>query len=299
MSTPVIPRGLPLTMPDVPPRRKPASPTRRALARFARKRAAMAAILFLAVLVVLALFPSLLANHGPNDTDIGNVLAGPSSEHWLGTDNTGRDLFARLLHGARASLLAAVIATSVGVAIGFAIGVAAGYLSGGVDYVLMRLCDAFISIPPLLMAIAVVGALGAGVVNAMLGLAIVFAPTFARLVRSQVVQVKEEAFVLAANGLGFGHLRVLRRHVVPNILSPLFIQAFLTLGFAILAEGGLSFLGLSVQAPDASWGNMVQRAFEVIYTDGWQIVIPGVAIMATVWSFNVIGDALRDAFSTR
>jgi peptide/nickel transport system permease protein len=279
--------------------RRAPSPTRRALARFVRRKSSMAAVTFILLLVIVALIPGALAPHGPNEVDLTATLAAPSSEHPLGTDNTGRDLLARLLHGTQASLLAALVATTLGVAIGFLIGVLSGYAGGKTDYVLMRLCDALISIPPLLMAIAVAGVLGASVVNAMIGLSVVFAPTFARLARSQVLEAKEETFVVAAVGLGFSHRRILARHVFPNIVSPLFIQAFLTFGYAILAEGSLSFLGLSVQPPDPSWGNMVYRAFEVIHTDGWQILVPGVLITLTVWSFNVIGDGLRDSFSVR
>lgn len=275
------------------------SPVRRALTRFARRKGAMIAAGFIVLLVLVALVPDLFAPYSPNVVDLSNSLSGPSSEHPLGTDRTGRDLLSRVIFATRISLLAAVVATALAVLAGSAIGLVSGYAGGKIDYLLMRLSDAVISIPPLIMAMAVIGVLGPGVVNAMIGLAIVFAPTFARLVRSQVMEVKEEMYVMSAVGLGLSHSRILGRHILPNILSPLIVQVFMTFGYAILAEGTLSFLGLSVQPPAASWGNMIDRAFDVIHTDGWQILIPGVAISTAIWAFNVVGDGLRDAFSVQ
>lgn len=273
--------------------------TSRALRRFVRQRASMVAVGFIALLVVIALIPGVLSPFDPNAIDLRNTFALPSWTHPLGTDNTGRDLLSRMLWGTRTSLLAALIATSLAILVGFVIGVVSGYVGGWVDYLLMRVCDALISIPGLLMAIAIVGVLGPGLFNAMLGLAVVFSPTFARLVRSQVLEVKEETYVTAARGLGFGSFRILGSHVIPNILSPLFVQAFIVFGSAILAEGALSFLGYSVQPPDPSWGNIILRAFEDIYIQGWQILVPGAVITLTVWSLNVIGDGLRDSFDIK
>lgn len=275
------------------------SPSRRAFARFLHRKASLVALVYVVILVIVAIIPGAIAPHSPNAIDIQHTLATPSAHHWLGTDSTGRDLFSRLLFATQTSLLAALIATIAGLTVGFLVGLISGYVGGKTDYVLMRICDALISIPPLLMAIAIIGALGPSTIHAMLGLAVVFTPTFARLVRSQTLEIREETYVMAALGLGFPHHRVLFRHIVPNIIPPLIVQAFLTLGFAILGEGSLSFLGLSVQPPTASWGNMVNRAFDSIYTASWQLFIPGLAIVFTIWAFNVIGEGLRSSFAVR
>lgn len=259
----------------------------------------MIALGFLVFAALTAIFASVIAPQDPNATSLREILNPPSGAHWLGTDDVGRDVLSRLIFASRASLLASVQAVTIAVVVGVTIGVISGYLGGWVDVVLMRVTDALLSVPGLLMAMAVIGILGPGLTNAMVGLAIVFSPSFMRLARGQVLAVKEEPFMEAARSVGVSDVKIIFRHVLPNIASPIVVQILMTMGFALLAEGALSYLGLSIQPPTPSWGSMLQRAFAFNNKAPWLIFIPGLAIMLTIWAFNVLGDGLRDALSSR
>ena len=271
------------------------SARQRFIRRFRRQRPAVAALIFLVFLVLIAVFAPLVAPHDPDANNLRSVFAPPSLEHPLGTDQNGRDTLSRLIFGARVSLVAAVQAVAVAIALGLVPGLLAGYFGRWVDTALMRLTDAILTFPPLLLAMAIVGVLGPGLTNAMMAVGIVFAPRFARLVRGLVLSVREETYIEASKTIGTSTSRILRRHVLPNIMSPIIVQISLALGFAMLAEAALSFLGLGVTPPQSSWGSMLQNAYRTISRDTFAAIPPGVAIMLTVLAFNLLGDGIRDS----
>lgn len=269
---------------------------RRIARRFARQRAAMIALGFLVLMVLAAAFAPLLTPYDPDVSNLRNALQGPSGQHWLGTDELGRDTLTRLLFAARVSLFAAVQAVGVGVLLGVVPGVVAGYVGGWIDALIMRITDAFLAFPPIILAIAVVGVLGPSLTNAMFAIGLVFAPRFLRLMRSSVMQVRDETYVEASRSIGTSTFGILRRRVLPNSLSPLIVQLSLAAGVAMIAEATLSFLGLGVQPPQASWGSMVGRAVRHLDRAPLLIVCPGIAIAVTVLALNILGDGLRDSF---
>ena len=275
--------------------RPPESARKRFLRRLRRQRIAMAAIVFLVLVILIAIFAPAIAPYDPDENDLRAVFASPSSEHWLGTDQNGRDTLSRLIYGARVSLLAAGQAVGIALLIGTIPGLLAGYFGGKVDAVIMRIAEAVMTFPPLLLAMAIVGVLGPGLGKAMFAVGLVFAPRFARLIRGLVLAVREETYIEASHSIGTSTPRILRRHVLPNILSPLIVQISLALGFSMLAEAALSFLGLGVIPPQSSWGSMLQNAYRSLSTDKFQAIPPGVAIMLTVLAFNLIGDGIRDS----
>lgn len=271
------------------------SARQRFMRRFRRQRPAVGALIFLVVLVLIAIFAPVVAPHDPDANNLRSVFAPPSLDHPLGTDQNGRDTLSRLIFGARVSLLAAVQAVAVAIALGLIPGLIAGYFGRWVDTALMRLTDAILTFPPLLLAMAIVGVLGPGLTNAMMAVGIVFAPRFARLVRGLVLSVREETYIEASKTIGTSTSRILRRHVLPNIMSPIIVQISLALGFAMLAEAALSFLGLGVTPPQSSWGSMLQNAYRTISRDTFAAIPPGMAIMFTVLAFNLLGDGIRDS----
>ena len=266
--------------------------------RFRRQKIAMAGAIVIVVVTLAGIFAPVLAPHGVGEMT-SEFMATFSRKHYLGTDTTGFDLYSRLLFGIRTSLLASLIAVGLALVGGTLLGLLSGYIGGWLDTVLMRSTDAIMALPGLLMAMAVVGVLGHGVVNAMIGLSVAFMPGFARLVRGQVLAVKEESFVEAAKVIGAGSPRIIRKHILPNIASPLIVQTFVSLGFALLAEGALAYIGLSVQPPDASLGNLLQQGFQFINQTPRLMLVPGVVIVLLSLSFNVVADGIRDAMANR
>lgn len=271
------------------------SPARRFRRRFVRERGAVIALCFVLVTVLCAIFAPLLAPHDPDAQALGNRLQAFSREHLLGTDDLGRDVLSRILFAARVSLVAAVQATAVGVVLGVPVGLVAGYVRGWFDNLASRVADAIMSIPALLLALAIVGVLEPNLTSAMIAIGIVYAPRLFRVTRAAALSVREETFVEAARSVGSSPLRIVTGHVLPNVLSPLIVQVSLSMGFAILFEASISFLGLGVQPPDASWGSMLGRSTRFFEQSPHLVVIPGVAILLTVLSFNVIGDGIRDS----
>jgi peptide/nickel transport system permease protein len=276
---------------------EPAAPTRRALRRFLREKAALVALVYLLMLVVATLTYKHWWPYGPIDTDFSHVLSGPVGHHWLGTDRLGRDIVARLLAGAGVSLRASFQVVITALVVALPLGLASGYIGGWFDNTLMRVMDGILSIPALILALAIAGVLGPGLTNAMIALTIVFIPSFTRLVRAQTLAVREETFIEASQSIGSRPWRILVTRVLPNVASPVIVQASLALGSVLLAEATLSFLGVGLQPPRASWGVMLSDAYEKIFTHPMQMVYPGVAIALTVLAFNLLGDGLRDAFS--
>ena len=275
--------------------RPPESARRRFLRRLRRQRLATIAIGFMVLVILVAIFAPLVAPYDPDDNDLRAVFAGPSADHLLGTDQNGRDTLSRLIFGARVSLVAAGQAVGIALLLGTIPGLLAGYFGRWVDAVIMRVAEAIMTFPPLLLAMAIVGVLGPGLGKAMFAVGLVFAPRFARLVRGLVLAVREETYIEASHSIGTSTPRILRRHVLPNILSPLIVQISLALGFSMLAEAALSFLGLGVIPPQSSWGSMLQNAYRSLSTSKFQAIPPGVAIMLTVLAFNLIGDGIRDS----
>jgi len=247
----------------------------------------------LALVLVMAIAAPLIARYSPTAQDF-IPFRGPSSAHWLGTDDLGRDVWSRLVYGARASIEAAGIAVCLALAIGVPIGLIAGFRGGWVDAVLMRIADTVLSFPGLILAIAITAVLGPGLVHSMLAVGIVFSPSIARLMRSQVLVTKERLYVDAAVSFGNPPSRTVARHIVPNSIQPVVIQATFMLGLAVIAEASLSFVGLGVQYPSPSFGGMLQSASQFISVHPFGVYPPGVAIALIVLAFNALGDSLRD-----
>lgn len=259
-------------------------------------RTALVALSILAFLILVALLAPWITPHDPTLQNLTKVLLPPGEEgHLLGTDQLGRDVFSRLISGARVSMLAVLIALAVALAIGLPTGFIAGFFGGRVDTVLMRLNDAGMSFPPLLLAIALVGILGPNLVNAMLAVGVLLAPRFVRLMRGVVMGLKEETFIEASRSIGTPTYRIILRHIVPNAMSPLTVAIAVTSGMAMLSEAGLSFLGLGVQPPEASWGAMIRDGFLYFRRAPTLGIFPGILISLTVFTFVILGDGLRDA----
>lgn len=260
-----------------------------------RNRLAVTGLVVLFVLLVVAIFADLMAPYGVNELDVANRLAPPGAEHWFGTDELGRDVFSRVIIASRVSLQVGFIAVGIALAVGVPIGLIAGYYGGGVDSTLMRLMDILFSIPAIVLAIAILAALGPSIVNAMIAIGIVYTPIFARVTRGSVLSLRDAVFVRAARSVGATDGRILRTHILPNVIAPIIVQASLSLAFAILAEAALSFLGLGVQPPDPAWGRMLADGRSFFRQAPWMAIFPGLAILITVMAFNFVGDGLRDA----
>jgi peptide/nickel transport system permease protein len=275
------------------------TPARRALRQFARRPAAVFGAAVLLLVLVLALFAPWLAPYDPLATSWSAVRKAPSAAHWFGTDEVGRDLLARVIWGARASLAAGLVAVLIAVAVGLPLGMVAGYVGGWVDMLIGRLTDAMLAIPFLILAIALAAFLGPSLSNAMIAIGVTATPIFVRLARGQVLQARAEDWVEAARAVGNPRARILVRHILPNILPPVLVQATLTIASAIIAEASLSFLGLGQQPPAPSWGSMLNTAQRFLTQAPWMALFPGAAIFVTVLAFNLVGDALRDALDPR
>ena len=256
---------------------------------------AVLSIAFLSLMVIVSIFAPVLAPYSPVDQDVTQLLLPPSAAHWLGTDDLGRDVLSRLIWGAPNSLYASFLAVGVGVVLGVPVGLLIGFLGGWIDEVTSRFIDALLSFPPIVLAIAVTGALGIGLTNAMLSVGFVFAPVLARLVRAQTLVVKSALYVDAARGFGASTSHIIIRHIVPNAIQPVIVQVTLMLAIALLAEASLSFLSLGVQPPAASWGGMLARAYNYIEIAPEQMYAPGLAILFTALAFNALGESMRVA----
>lgn len=257
-------------------------------------RAALS-LLVLVLILGTALLAPWVAPYDPAHQDLEHMLEGPSAAHWLGTDDLGRDVLSRLIHGGANSLYAALLAVSVALLIGIPLGLIAGFVGGWTDVAISRLIDTFLSFPAIILAVAVTGAMGIGLTNAMFSVGLVFAPQIARLIRARTLVVRQELYVDAARCFGASPLRLLGRHVLPNAIQPVIVQSTLLLAVALLAEASLSFLGLGVQPPDVSWGAMIARGYLYMSLVPEQMYAPGLIIMITAVSFNALGESLRTA----
>ncbi|ACC75677.1 ABC transporter permease [Paraburkholderia phymatum] len=292
MATPLDARSV--TSAGALPRRK-----RRGLVRFVRNRAAVFGAFLVALVVVMAVFAPWLTQYDPVQASFMTVRQAPSAAHWFGTDELGRDVLSRLLYGARASLLAGVVSVGIAVVLGVPLGLLAGYFGKLVDGVISRIADALLSIPFLILAIALSAFLGPSLTNAMAAIGISAMPRFIRLTRGQAISVKAEEYVEGARAIGLDHARIILRYILPNVLPPIIVQASLTVASAIIAEASLSFLGLGQLPPAPSWGAMLNTAKDFVSQAPWMSIFPGIAIFLAVLGFNLLGDGLRDALDPR
>lgn len=271
----------------------------RTLRGLLRQPTIAAGALILLLFVLAALLAPLLAPYDPLDQNVVAGLRPPSAEHLLGTDKLGRDIFSRLLYGAQISLVVGLAVVAGSGLIGGTIGLLAGYLGGWADEIMMRITDVFFAFPALILAMAIAGALGPSLQNALIAIVAVTWPVYARLLRGQVLTIKEREFILAARALGVPQLRIVGRHVLPNSLAPLLVQGSFDLGSAILAVAGLSFIGFGAQPPTPEWGVMISEGRNYLATQWWLATAPAGAILLVVAGFNLLGDGLRDLFDPR
>jgi peptide/nickel transport system permease protein len=259
----------------------------------------MTGIVIITLLIFFTLFGPALSRYDPLAMDMSARLQPPSPEHLFGTDDFGRDVLSRVLSGARVSLKVGLIAVGISLTVGTIGGIFSGYYGGLLDEGIMRLMDVLFAFPAILLAIAILAALGPGVSNAMIAIGIVYTPIFARITRGSVLTVREEVYVDAARATGCRDNRIMSRHILPNVAAPIIVETTLSLAFAILAEAALSYLGLGTQPPDPSWGRMLAESRGYILDAPWLGIFPGLAIMFTVMGFNFLGDGLRDALDPR
>jgi len=256
-------------------------------------------LLILGALVLMALLAPWLAPRSPTDIELPAKLLPPSSTHWFGADDLGRDVFSRVVYGARISLLSGSMVVLIAMSIGVLLGLLAGYWGGAIDNVIMRLSDVFVSFPRLVLAMVIAAALGPGLFNGMIAVALSWWPWYARIVRSQILSLKQEEFMTAATAVGVGHTRILSRHLLPNITGVVAVQMSLDLGYAILFTASLGFIGLGAQPPSPEWGSMIAQGRTYILTHWWYPTFPGLAIFFAVLGANLFGDALRDILDPR
>ena len=275
------------------------TPRQRVLRRLVRRRGAMLGLAVVIGFIALALFAPWVSPYDPLQTSWSAVRKAPSAAHWFGTDEIGRDVLARVIWGTRASLLAGLVSVCISLALGVPIGLLAGYVGGWVDALISRITDAMLACPFLILAIALAAFLGPSLTNAMIAIGISATPVFIRLTRAQVLAVKVEDYVEAARAVGNSHWRIALRHILPNVVPPLIVQATLAIAAAVIAEASLSFLGLGQQPPAPSWGSMLNTAKNYIDNAPWMAVWPGLSIFLLVLSFNLLGDGLRDALDPR
>lgn len=265
-----------------------------------RKSPTMAIGLIIVLFVVgVGIFAPWLAPKDPNSTSLRERMSPPGEEHLFGTDNLGRDVLSRIIWGTRVSLQVGIISVSIGAVLGVFFGVVAGFYRGTIDVVISAIMDLLLSFPAILLAIALVAALGPGIVQVMIAVGISLVPNFARITRGSVISIRDNEFVLASEGLGATNLWIITRHVLPNVLTPIIVLATLNAAFAIIMEAGLSFLGIGVQPPDPTWGSILSDGRGQIATGPWISIFAGVAISLTVLGLNMLGDGLRDLLDPR
>lgn len=271
------------------------------VARFARRKPlAGAAAVVLAVVCIMAFFAPFLAPYGPNDIDLNARLTSPSTSHWLGTDEFGRDVLSRVMHGARVSLTAGLGATLLGTAVGAALGLLGSYVGGLLDLAIQRLMDALMALPPIILLMVLATMLSPSLRNVTIAIGIFVLPSAARVVRGAVLSEKEMVYVLAARSVGVSPARIIIRHILPNVFAPIIVIASVSVGAAIIIEAALGFLGLSVRPPTATWGNMLNTGAQTYMEQApWLAIAPGLAIGLTVFSINIFGDGLRDVLDPR
>lgn len=269
--------------------------------RLTRNKMAMLGLVILVLLALSAIFADFIADYDTKVVaqNISERLQGPSAAHWFGTDEFGRDIFARIIHGGRISLVVGLISVSVSLIIGGVLGAFAGFYGGRVDNIIMRIMDVFLAIPSILLAITIVAALGGSLVNVMLAIGVSGIPTFARIVRAAVMSVKDQEFVESARAIGASSATIIFREIIPNCIAPIIVQATLSVASAILSTSSLSFIGLGVQPPSPEWGAMLSSGRNFLRDAMHLTLFPGLAIVITILALNLLGDGLRDALDPR
>ncbi|WP_342605346.1 ABC transporter permease [Peribacillus sp. FSL E2-0159] len=267
--------------------------------RLVNERLAFASLIYLLFLVFLSLFARFIVPFDPEAQDLAKIMLVPNGTHWFGTDELGRDIFSRVLMGSQAAIQAGLVAILIPLVVGVPLGILSGYLGGIVDDIFMRVVDAILSFPAILLALGITGALGVSLMNAMIAIGIIFTPQFARLARGQTLQIRREPYVEAAKISGAGPLWIMVKHINPNILSPIIVQASFSFSLAIIVEASLSFLGMGAQSPQVSWGGMLQQAYSMIFVNPLMMVFPGVAILISVLAGNFFGDGIRIAIDPK
>jgi len=253
----------------------------------------------LLIVILAAVFAPLIAPYPPLEADFSISRKPPSAAHWFGTDHLGRDILSRIIYGGRISIIAAIIPILIAVSIGSALGLNSGFYGGWLDNIIMRFADVLLAFPSLVLTFAIIYALGPNLTNALIAIGITMIPEYIRVVRGQVLTLREREFVIAAQVIGAPNHQIILNHIVPNLLAPIIVCATIGAGRAILIEAGLSYLGLGVQPPTASWGSMIQTGYAYIDQAPWMSIFPGLAIVLTVLSLNFVGDSLRDALDPR
>lgn len=267
--------------------------------RMRRNKLAMVGLAIIALLVLVAIFADQIAPYGFAEQNLQNQFAAPSAEHWFGTDDLGRDIFSRIVYGSRISLKVGFISVSISLILGVIIGAVTGYYGGKVDIILMRFIDILQSIPDILLAIAIMAALGPGLANLMIAVGIAAIPGYARLVRSSVLSIRDMEFVEAAKANGSSDARIIFKHIIPNCMAPIIVQATLGVAYAIINAAGLSFIGLGLEPPTPEWGAMLSGGRAYIRDAVHMTLFPGLAIVTTIFALNVLGDGLRDALDPK
>jgi len=273
--------------------------SRRILKKFLRHKTGILGAFLLFSFILLAVFADLITPYDPYTQNLVERLLPPSPKHFFGTDYAGRDIFTRIIYGARISLTVGFISVFFALSLGVFLGLISGYFGGLWDVLIMRLIDIMLAFPTILLAIGIVAVLGPKLENTMIAVGIVSIPTFARIVRASVLSVKEKDFIVAAKAVGVSTGKILLKHILPNIVAPIIVQATLGIGSAILEAAGLSFLGLGAKPPTPEWGAMLSESRQYLRTAPWTVVFPGLAIMMLVLAFNLFGDALRDVFDPK
>lgn len=269
--------------------------------RLKKNRQAMAGLVVFCLIVLICFSAPLYIDYDAMviQQSISNKLQGPSAEHFLGTDNYGRDILARLIYGGRISITIGIVTALSALTVGGLVGAVAGFYGGKLDNIIMRIMDVFLGIPSVLLAIAVIAALGSSIINLMIAVAVSYVPIYARVIRSSVLSIRSKEYIESARAVGTGDFRIICKHIVPNAIGPLIVQATLGVGEIIIAAAGFSFLGLGIEPPLPEWGQMLSEGREVIRSMPSQVIYPGLCIMITVLSLNLLGDGLRDALDPR
>ena len=274
-------------------------PWREAWYSFKKSKSALVGSAIVIFFVIIAIVGPFIAPQGINDQNLSIRLQPPSSEFWFGTDDLGRDIFSRILHGARISLTVGLSAVLISAAIGSFLGIIAGYYGRWIDTIISRIFDIMLAFPSILLAIAVVSILGPSLRNALIAIAVINVPSFGRLIRSRVLSIKEEEYIHAAKAIGMRNSRILWKHILPNSMTPVIVQGTLAIATAIIEAAALGFLGLGAEAPQPEWGKMLADARMFLLNAPWAMIFPGLAIMLTVIGFNLMGDGLRDALDPK
>lgn len=266
---------------------------------FKKSKVAVVGAFIVIFFILLAIFGPIIAPEGINEQELTDRLHPPSAEYWFGTDDLGRDIYSRVIHGARISLWVGFFSVIGSVVVGSLLGIIAGYYGRWVDMIISRIFDIMLAFPSILLAIAVVSVLGPSLQNALIAIAIINVPNFGRLIRSKVLSIKEDEYITAAKGIGMKDARILFSHILPNSMAPVIVQGTLAVATAILEAAALGFLGLGAQAPAPEWGKMLADSKDYLQSAPWTMIFPGLAIMLTVLGFNLMGDGLRDAMDPR